>query len=204
MTAASEVTATPRIPADTRERIEQALIALVIEGERINHDAVAARAGMSRRTLYRYFPDRDALMEAIAERVREMAGPNVRFPHSVEDLLATQRAIYEGFDTIAPVATVIRSTPEGRLARLAEKKRRTESYTAALAETVAALPPHDRRLATAMIQVLHTTPWLEMRDHWDMTGTEIAEACGWAVRVLLHDLARRGARPLDEGPAASS
>lgn len=191
----------PTPPQDTRERIEDALIALMAEGERINHDAVAARAGVSRRTLYRYFPDRDALMRAVAERVRALAGPTVRFPESAADLLATLPTIYAGFDGIAPIVTVVRSTPQGRAARLAEKERRTAAYTAALAPEVAALPPRDRRLATAMLQVLHTTPWLEMRDHWDMTGEEIGEACGWAVRVLLADLARRGGRPLAEGPA---
>ncbi len=49
-----------------------------------------------------------------------------------------------------------------------------------------------------MLQVLHTTPWLEMRDHWGLKGEQIARATGWAIRTLLADLKTRGNKPLDE------
>jgi hypothetical protein len=52
-------------------------------------------------------------------------------------------------------------------------------------------------LATAMLQVLHTTPRREMRDHWGLDGEQIARACGWAMRTLLKDLREREGRPLD-------
>jgi len=78
-------------------------------------------------------------------------------------------------------------------------------YTAALAGAVRELPPADRKLATAMLQVLNTTPWLEMRDHWGLDGKQIARATGWAVRTLLADLKRRGSLPLDRDvPAAAN
>jgi hypothetical protein len=83
------------------------------------------------------------------------------------------------------------STAGGTLPRTAV------SYTRALADAVENLPAEDRKLATAMIQVLHTTPWLEMRDHWGLDGGQIARATGWAVRTLLNDLKARGGLPLD-------
>jgi hypothetical protein len=43
--------------------------------------------------------------------------------------------------------------------------------------------------------------WREMRDQWDMTGEQIGVATRWAVEVLLADLAKRGGKPLSEGPA---
>jgi hypothetical protein len=36
-----------------------------------------------------------------------------------------------------------------------------------------------------------------MRDHWGLSGRQIARATGWAVRTLLRDLQRRGSLPLD-------
>lgn len=62
------------------------------------------------------------------------------------------------------------------------------------------LPPRDRKLATAILQVLHTTPWLEMRDHWGLSGAEMARATAWAMRTLLRDLRSRKGRPLDAEP----
>ena len=32
----------------------------------------------------------------------------------------------------------------------------------------------------------------QMRDQWDLDGGQIARACGWAIRVLLVDLRKRG------------
>jgi AcrR family transcriptional regulator len=184
-----------------RNRILDAFIGLLVEGGTdLSHDALAARSGVSRRTVYRYFPDREALMEAALERVRSFAGPQVALPASAEELIETLEPIYTGFDRIAPLAIMLRSTPQGRALRLSQNRRRVAAYTAALADAVKALPKEDRRLATAMIQVLHTTPWLEMHDHWGLEGRQIARATRWAIRTLLADLARRGGRPLDEGP----
>lgn len=186
---------------EVRNRILDAWIALMVEGAELNHDAAAARTGLGRRTVYRYFPDRAAMMDAALTRVRELAGPQVVMPASMDDLLATLEPIYTGFDRIAAITTVIRSTPQGRALRLAQKDQRVRAYTAAAAEPVRALPPRDQVIATAIFQMLHTTPWLELRDHWGLSGEEIARGTGWAIRALLADLARRGAEGLDKDVA---
>lgn len=188
---------------ETRLRILDTFIAMMSEGDAVlNHDTLAERAGVARRTVYRYFPDRGVLMDAALLRVRELAGPQVHYPDSAEELLATLEPIYTGFDAIAPIAIMLRATPQGRALRLAQKKRRVARYTAALAEAVEALPEEDRKLATAMLQVLHTTPWLEMRDQWGLDGRQIARATGWAVRTLLNDVKKRGGLPLDQDAPA--
>lgn len=186
-----------------RDRILDELIALMAAGASdLSHDVLAERVGVGRRTVYRYFPDRERLLDAALTRVRSLAGPQVAFPGSLAELIATLEPIYTGFDRIAPLAVMLRSTPQGRALRLSQNKRRIRSYTAALSDVVKALPKEDRRLATAMIQVLHTTPWLEMRDHWGLDGRQIAQATGWAIRTLVADLRARGGLPLDQGPAA--
>ena len=183
---------------EARHRILDAFIAQLTEGGELTHDAVADRAQVARRTVYRYFPDRAALMDGALLRVRELAGPRVTYPGSAEELLETLEPIYTGFDSVAPMMTMLRTTPQGRQLRLAQNSQRVASYTRALADAVKELPPADRKLATAMLQVLHTTPWLEMRDHWGLDGAQIARATGWAVRTLLSDLAARGGLPLDQ------
>lgn len=180
-----------------RDRIADAVIQLMAEGRSdISHDVVADMTGISRRTVYRHFADREALLSAASTRVRELAGNRVLFPETEADLRDT-RSIYLGLDRIAPIATLVRSTPQGRAMRLAQKAERQASYRAAAAEAVAALDEPDRTLATAMLQVLHTTPWLELRDHWDLDGAQIARVTGWAIRVLLADLRARDGAPLD-------
>lgn len=184
---------------EVRTRITDALIELLAEGVAdLNHDVIAERAGVGRRTVYRYFPDREALMQSAWDRVTGLAGLEVTFPRSEAEMLGSLEPIYTGFDKIAPLATLVRSTPQGRAVRRSQNVRRVASYTAAAAEAVKALPPRDQKLATAVLQVLHTTPWLEMRDHWSLGGQDIAKAMGWAMRTLLKDLKERGGKPLDE------
>jgi AcrR family transcriptional regulator len=187
---------------DARRRILDAFIALLAEGAAdLSHDAVAAKAGVARRTVYRYFADRAAMMEGALLRVREIAGPKVAYPRSADELLDTLEPIYTGFDAIAPIIVMLRTTPQGRQLRLAQNAKRTSAYTRALSNSVRRLPKEDRKLATAMLQVLHTTPWLEMRDHWGLNGHQIARATGWAVRALLRDLRERGSLPLEQDPS---
>ena len=200
MTEASAARIASESPtAETRARILDTFIAMMGESDvLLNHDTIAERAGVARRTVYRYFPDRAALMDAALLRVRELAGLNASYPDSAEELLATLEPIYTGFDAIAPIVVMTRATPQGRALRLAQKEQRVARYTKALAEAVKELPEKDRKLATAMLQVLHTTPWLEMRDQWGLDGRQIARATAWAVRTLLKDLKQRHALPLDQ------
>lgn len=188
----------PSAHEDTRWRISAAAVALIGEVGTINHDVVAERAGVSRRTVYRYFPDQMALLRGAREHVAELAGPNVRFPGSEADLVGQLEGIYTGFDRIAPVSILMRTTPQGRDIRLASRDQRQAAYRAATADAVKALPPHDQRLATAMLQFLHTSAWLEMHDQWGLTGEEIAQSCRWAMKTLLKDLRERDGRPLEE------
>lgn len=188
---------------EARGRIVDALMALIAEGQdAVSHDAVAERAGVSRRTVYRYFPDREALLQSVWVRVNELAKSGGRFPTSYEDMLASLIPIYTGFDRIAPLATLIRATPQGRAVRRSQNKTRVPAYTKVGEEVAPDLPPDDRLLVSAMLQVLHTTPWLEMRDHWGLSGEQIARAAGWAIRTLVADLKARGGLPLDQDLAA--
>lgn len=205
MTTAKNASGTPtpglraRNKDAVRSRILDGMAALLTEGRiDISHDLLVERTGISRRTIYRYFPDKDALLDGVSTHIRAMAGANVNMPSTEEDLLGTLHDIYTGFDRIAPLATLVRSTPQGRAIRKASNKRRVESYRAAAADAVKHLSPEDQTLATAMLQVLHTTPWLEMRDHWGLSGAQIARATGWAIRTLLKDLRTRRGKPLDE------
>lgn len=182
---------------EARNRIADAVIALMADGSSdINHDAVASIVGIGRRTVYRYFPDRQALLASAAARARALMGRGP-FPRNEQDLFDTY-SIYTGQDRIASIVTLLRSTPQGRAIRLSQKNERQNSYMAATADIVKDLSEEERVLATAVFQVLHTTPWLDMRDNWDLSGEQIARATGWAIRTLVADLRARGGRSIDE------
>lgn len=183
----------------TRARIQEAAMAVMGEGAKLTHDLVAARAGVSRRTVYRYFPDQAALRQG-AWRAMAPAGG---MPRTLDQLLGEMRARFGKFDDNAAAMTVAMASAEGRAIRNAMKPERVAAYRAMLEAPTAALAEPDRTLAIAMIQLLSSGfAWREMRDQWDLSGDAIGTACIWATEVLLADLRARGDRPLSAGAAA--
>lgn len=190
-----------RMKEQTRELIVEALLEALASGEfeGLAHDALAKRVGVSRQTIYRYFPDRESLMQALWARVSAAAGPDVGMPRSESDLTDMLHALHVGFDAIAPLMIVTLSTPQGRAMRNSMKEQRVEAYGRAAKGATSALPDRDARMAAAVLQLLNSGyAWLEMRQQWDLTGEEIATACRWAVKALLADLRARQGRPLGQ------
>ncbi len=184
--------------AATREKIGDALVALMAEGDKLNHDRVAERAGVSRRTVYRYYPDQETLRAAVWARI----GPAGGIPTTLDDAIKGLPARFANFDAKADAMNVVMASAEGRAIRNVMKPERVAAFRAMLADRVAALSETDQTRAIAVFQFLGTAfAWREMRDQWDLDGQEAAAACKWAAEVLLADLEKRGSKPLSEGPA---
>src|SRR3569623_3110562 len=82
-------------------------------GDRRNHDAGAARAGVSRRTVYRYFPDQDALRHAAWARM----SPHGHIPDTREEMLDGLEARFAKFARNAAALTVALASSDGRALR---------------------------------------------------------------------------------------
>jgi AcrR family transcriptional regulator len=189
------------IQNDNRSRIGRALLELMTDGERLNHDNVAARAGLSRRTVYRHFPDQLALRQEIWSLLSSQG----KLPTDLSDWLGNGiLRLYRQFDERAAAVTVALASAEGRAMRNSVTPERVAAYRALYAEATAALPEPDRTRAVAALQFIGSGfAWREMHDQWDMDGEAIGTAVVWAIRTLLADLEKRGNRPLAEGPKAA-
>ncbi|HZF44900.1 MAG TPA: hypothetical protein VEZ26_01080 [Sphingomonadaceae bacterium] len=182
-------------PATNDARIDEALLQLAAEGARLTHDAVADISGVSRRTVYRRYPDQVALRK----RLWSLLSPPGGMPRDLHDLLDWElRQTFEKFDRQAAVMTVASASPEGRQMRLEMKKERIAAYNAIFGPHTKELSENQARKAHAAMQLLcGGLAWREMRDQWDLNGTEAAEASAWAVKVLIAHLDREGAQAFD-------
>jgi AcrR family transcriptional regulator len=187
-----------RQKAQTRGLILDALVETLAAGrvDELTHDALAKKVGVSRQTVYRHFPDRERLMAGLWERL------NPRFaarglPSTEADLTELLAPMYEAFDRDADIITLAQSTPQGRAMRMAVKAKRAAAFRQATAAATEGLSEREAVMATAVIQLLSGgQAWIEMRQQWGLSGGEIAQACGWAIRALLADLHARAGRPL--------
>jgi AcrR family transcriptional regulator len=189
-----------RQKAQTHELIVDAMVEAFARGdlEKITHDALAKRTGVSRQTVYRHFPDREALMQALWARTNgRMIG--VALPTTEAELTQKLPELFASFDNNADVITITQSTPQGRAFRMSVKDKRAKDFLTATGEATKGLSAEEARMATAIFQLMaggHA--WIEMRQQWGMTGEQMAVAVGWAMRTLLADLHARKGRSLAE------
>ncbi len=182
-------------PSSNDERIDEALLQLAAEGAPLTHDAVASKSGVSRRTVYRRYADQVALRK----RLWSLLSPPGGMPRSLHDLLTWElRETFEKFDRQAAVMTVASASPEGRQMRLEMKQERVAAYNAIFGPHTKDLTENQARKAHAAMQLLCSgLAWREMRDQWDLSGPDVAEASVWAVKVLIAHLDREGAQAFD-------
>jgi AcrR family transcriptional regulator len=87
----------------TRRALVDALLALLNEGRlRPTAAEIAERAGVSERSVFQHFPDREALLEAVAREQYERVMPTIRpvdaslsLPARIDEFVAQRAALYE-------------------------------------------------------------------------------------------------------------
>lgn len=176
-----------RQQAATRDAILEGVALLVEEGglEAVSFAAVAARAGVQERTVYRHFASRTALLEAFWIWINEQAGiPG--FPVQERDLTEKPPAFFQGFDRRARMMAALVFSQDGRDFRLRVNEERQKAYRAVLAGRTAGFDPVTRTQVCAVIQLLYgATAWATMRDYWQLEGKASGEAVAWAIGRLL-------------------
>ncbi len=172
----------------TRRRIVEAVVALVTEEHpaALSVPAVAARAQTSVATVYRYFPTKEALLDAASlvgnEETREELGG---FP-TLGELEAVLPMHFAELARHLPLVRNQLASPHGRDLR----PRRWETKRAAMddALVVEGIDPgsiEGRRLAAVVDVLTSSTALLELHDKAGLPVDEAAGAVGWAVRTLL-------------------
>jgi AcrR family transcriptional regulator len=177
----------------TREKLIEAGVDVVAEGdgEEVTVRRVAARAKVSVPTAYRYFPDRDALLEAIAVHISERV-MGVTSQITELEIPGWTRGIYVGFEANDKFMRAQLSTAAGRSIRARSRKSRDQIVMDAVARTFPSGSATMRRRMTALMRTLvnvHT--WLLLHDDFGMSGTEAGELVTWAMAALIGEARRR-------------
>jgi AcrR family transcriptional regulator len=178
--------------AQTRDLILDALTELLDDRrvDEVTTRDIAARAGVSERTVYRHFPDRDALLDGMTRRVLGLAEHRPSFDHrGLDGLPALARRMMERFDehAIAIRAEALLNADPRRFSS------DTRASTSVLVDMVAAeLPDLDQRDALRIAAVLRclcsAQAWLRMREELGVPGTESGPVVAWVVELVVREL----------------
>ncbi len=172
---------------DTRRRILDAAGALLHDGslENLSYAAIACGAGVKERTVYRHFPNKDELLEALWGWLDPRIGL-ASFPSSEAEFAELPKQVFAAFDDNANLMRALWTSPQGREFRLKTNAQRQAAMRRSTADAVAGLPPKERAAITAAVQLLYSgAAWLTMKDYWGFTGREAGAASSLAIQMLL-------------------
>jgi AcrR family transcriptional regulator len=179
---------------ETRQRILAAVAELFEETpeEALSFDAIAAKAGVQKRTVFRHFAGKDALLEAFWAWINRKVALRT-WPETEADLLAMPPETFAGFDRHEGVIRAALTSRSGREMRLRANPERQAAFRRSLADATRGLDPARAEQAIAVIQLLYSAPaWHALKEYWRLDGREAGEAVAWAIGTLL-DAVRRDA-----------
>ncbi len=153
--------------------------------------AVARHVGISERTVFRYFPARDELLDAVAQEAsRRLDLPP--HPTTVEELLAYPALAFARFEATAAL------TKAALHSELYDRIRTADAHDrgAAIRELVDRLAParaeRERKLAAANIRYFQiATTWHYFRFYFELSLEETIECSRSAILLTLKSLGVR-------------
>lgn len=156
---------------------------------------LAGEAGVSERTVYRYFPDRGALLEGLSQHLADQLGTARREAElsGIDELLDVIPVIFQAFDEMADVTRAsLLLNPDP--ADLVESQRRRSELMIELARS--GLPELDDgdavRLGQAIRTITSAFNWLRMREEFGLDGEESGRLLAWALRAAVEEARRTG------------
>jgi AcrR family transcriptional regulator len=174
----------------TREKLIETAIDIVMEegGEKLTIRRVASRADVSVPTAYRHFPDRGALLDAMALKIRVQFG-GATIPATADDLPAWLRLVFANYEKNDRLLRAQLNTPVGRSLRIKNQKARAAKLVEMMQRSLpSATASTQRRLTALMYLLAHAPAWVVLHDEWGMDAAEASAATIWAIDVLLAEI----------------
>ncbi len=178
-----------------RERAAQTRVRIVDAGAELVHSfsswdwrelttrAVAERAGVHERTVYRHFPTEQHLRAAVLSRLEQEAGID---PYDV-----TLEAIGQHVEQLFGYLSTFTSSSEPPVdsALQEEDRRRKEGLVAAVQAAAPQWSERDRTMAAALIDVLAgVASYRRFVSGWQLSPTDATYAVNWIVGLLAREV----------------
>lgn len=183
-----------------REQVERTRERIVAAGSELVHEfaswdwnaltfrAVAERAGVGERTVYRHFPSERHLHDAVMQRLEEEAGVSYE-GLTLSKLTAVTERVFRSRMSFSAAASI--AVPEDPTFVAADERRR-RALLDAVSVAAPAWSPQQQRTLAALLDVLWNLPTYErLVGAWQLPGADAEHAISWLIEKL--------ARSVDDG-----
>ena len=149
--------------------------------------AVARQAGVTERTIYRHFPTREDLLDAVWRRaLHAVGGGQTQQAETLEEILDLARAAYENFDAKAGIVRALIATPDGVDASKQPEEARLAMLRAAYAGLLGGVPEDEVNAVVTATHVLSgASAWSHLRDYCGLDGAEGGKAAALAIELIV-------------------
>ncbi len=184
---AEQPTLRDRQAAATREQILEIAMHQLGQGPRgtFSHESIAAASAMSPRTVYRHFPDRASLLQALWARLREAT--QTRFPATEDEILPLAGTVFREFDANETLVRAVLNSPAATEVGERGGAEGRAAFTQSLASALEGLPEREKARIIAVFVSVYSAPfWRLLRDRGQLSASEAEKAVSWALETLIH------------------
>lgn len=192
-----------------RERHAQQTRELILDGvtdlleshriDEVTTREIAQSAGVSERTVYRHFPDRNALLAGLTSRLMTSVGerndpmdPPIETVDRLKAAAVQLMAGLEEFHVAARAEALFNADPRRYSP---DTRQNSEQFALAVDAILPELGERDRLRLTAVIRCLVSAQaWLRMREEFGIGGDESGPMVAWVFGAIVNEV-RRGTLP---------
>lgn len=173
-----------------RNAIFEALVRHLESGDvdDVPMEDLAREAGVSRRTLYRYFPRRSDLLAAAGDWIRAEV---LQLPIEIGDegIAASFRAAASRLEGRPELARALLRTQAGRTVRTGYRDARVKAIRSAVRREIPGLSRAEVERAAAVLGYLcSSSAWITIQDESGLSASGAQAAVVWAIDTLLAQL----------------
>lgn len=178
-----------------REAILEALGDELAHGglHRISVADIAKKVGISARTVYRYFPSKDALLEALYKWSADKISVDMRNERSIslEEFITRRQELFAHFDLYPNLVKAQLLSQVGREIRAIGSKKVQRLLDSAMAELPTKLEPEEANKVKAALYLLFSgEAWQHYRDVWGLNGKQAGETSRWVANLIVAELSK--------------
>lgn len=149
-----------------------------------SHEAIAEGAGVGARTVYRHFPSRADLLQAMWHRLREET--ETRFPQDEAEIVPLTRTQFGNFDEHAALVRASISLAGNEVRERGGVEGRA-AFRKSLVKILTGLSPAEQRRLIAVCVAIYSAPfWQLLRDRGQLSEREAQQAGAWAIEAVIN------------------
>lgn len=179
----------------TRDTIIEALSQILVEEgiHGFSVQSVADRAGVSHRTVYRHFPNREALLEGLGEKIEDLSAlsNSLQLPRTISDF---EQGIAEAFQLLEDHEEMMTAFLQVSITTNFRPKqtRARDSATLEIVRDLAPALPQEQKEAAALIRFLASSlSWMIFKTQFGLSGEEASRTVREALKMIHKNLVRR-------------